>query len=47
MKNASMTSRSCAIDSALLIATRRCEPLSMPFVNQLFNARNLLMTQRS
>ena len=46
-KNSSMISRSCGIDSAALIATRRCEPLSSPFVYQEFSARSLLMTQRS
>ena len=33
--------------SAALIATRRCEPLSRPFVYQEFSARSLLMTHRS
>ena len=42
-----MISRSCGIDSAALIATRRCEPLSSPFVYQEFSARSLLITQRS
>ena len=39
--------RAAAIDSAALIATRRCEPLSRPFVYQEFSARSLLITQRS
>ena len=40
-------SRSWAIDAAALIATRRCDPLSSPFVYHEFNARSLLITQRS
>ena len=46
-KNSSMISRSCAIDSAALIATRRWEPLSRPLVYQEFSARSLLITHRS
>ena len=46
-KKSSMTSRSCGIDSAALIATRRCEPLSSPFVYHELSARSLLITQRS
>ena len=36
-----------ATESAELIATRRWDPLSHPFVYQEFNARSLLITQRS
>ncbi len=46
-KKSSIIARSCAIDSAALIATRRCDPLSSPLVYQEFNARSLLITQRS
>ena len=34
-------------DSAALIAMRRCEPLSRPFVYHELSARTLLITQRS
>lgn len=47
MKNSAMISRRRASDSALLIAVRRWEPFSSPFVYHEFNARSLLTTQRS
>ena len=46
-KKSSMIARSCGIDSAALIETRRWEPLSSPLVYQEFRARSLLMTHRS
>ena len=39
-----MMSRSCGMVSAALIAVRRCEPFSSPFVYQEFSARSLLIT---
>ena len=42
-----MIARRWAIDSAALIAMRRCDPLSSPLVYQEFSARSLLMTHRS
>ena len=46
-KKSSMISRRCGIDSAALIAVRRCEPLSRPLVYQEPSARSLLITHRS
>ena len=45
-KNDAMRSRSSSSDSAVLMAVRRCEPLSRPFVYQEPRARSLLITQR-
>ena len=46
-KNALMIPRSASMDSAALMAVRKCEPFSRPFVYQDPSARSLLITQRS
>src|SRR5439155_7074239 len=45
-KNVEIISRRWSTDSAPLIAVRRCDPLSKPFVYHEPRARTLLMTQR-